>query len=106
VAFFVLYLLTTLALFFARAIRASVLHSASGGGILALLCAAAVVCVLSYMDFALLPMGSLQRYGIVFNITLTMGLNGGTAAYLLLSLMKCAVLFVWTARLIERRINL
>ncbi|MDR1205803.1 MAG: hypothetical protein LBL26_10050 [Peptococcaceae bacterium] len=100
------YLMLTLALFFARAMRASVFHSVAGGGILASLSGAAAVYVLSFMDFALLPLGSLQRHGTFFVIMLDLGFNWGVAAFLLLSLVKCAVLFVLTARLIERRINL
>jgi hypothetical protein len=100
------YLMLTLALFFARAMRASVFHSVTGGGILAVLCAAAAVYVLSLIDFALLPMGTLRRYQMFFIITLHFGLNWSMAAFLLLSLIQCAVLFAVTARLIERRINL
>jgi hypothetical protein len=100
------YLMLTLAEFFARAMRASVFHSVAGGGVLAFLSAAAALYVLSFMDFALLPLGELQRWGPFFNITLESGFNWDMAAFLLLTLVKCAVFFILTARLIERRINL
>jgi hypothetical protein len=106
VMIFLFYLILTLALFFARAMRASVFHSVAGGGILGSLSAAAAVYILSFIDFALLPLGGLYRRGLFFSITLELGFNWGMAAFLLLSLIKCAVLFVLTARLIERRINL
>jgi len=99
----VAYLLITSVVFFCRAMRKSVFFSKRAGGLLTFLTAAGVVYGISVAPLLLAPFGTVTGYGLFFTVTLG---QTGMYMYSLLLLIIAAVLFVLTARLIERKINL
>lgn len=104
--FTLFYLLISLAICFARALRASVFYKLRFKGLLSLLSALAALYVLHFADLLVAPFGYLTSYGTLFSISVGYGFNAGTIAYMLVMLLKSAALFFVTSHLIERKINL
>lgn len=105
VVFLLFYSLLILALFFAESLRAGIFYRRRLRGFLGLLAAVVALAVLSLLDFLLLPFGMVYRFGFFFNITLRMSLNPGMLLFIVLTLVKSAVLFLATSYGIERKIN-
>ncbi len=104
--FIACYLLIVLAVAFARILSASVFYTMKGRSILSLLTTLAALYVLSFLDFLAAPFGYVQSFGTMFIINVDYGLSAGAIAYLLAILAQCAVLFIVSSHLMERKINL
>ncbi len=100
------YLLVVLAVAFARILSASVFYTMKGRGILSLLTTLLALYALSFLDFLAAPFGYVQSYGTMFIINVGSGFSAGAVAYLLAILAQCAVLFIVSSHLMERKINL
>ncbi len=104
--FVIVYTLVVLAVAFARILSNSVFFTMKGRGILSLLATLAALYVLSFLDFLAAPFGYIQYFGTMFIINVDYGLSAGAVAYLLALIAQCAVLFIVSSRLMERKINL
>jgi hypothetical protein len=79
------------------------LYSIPASGLLAFLLACVCLYVISLLQLVLIPFGAVDRYGLL--IILNLGSNG-LPFYVLLTLLEAAALFVMTAKLMERKMNL
>ena len=104
--FIVMYTLVVLAVAFARILSSSVFYTMKGRGILSLLTTLLALYALSFLDFLAAPFGYVQSFGTMFIINVDSGLSAGAIAYLIAILAQCAVLFIVSSRLMERKINL
>ena len=104
--FIVMYTLVVLAVAFARILSSSVFYTMKGRGILSLLTTLLALYALSFLDFLAAPFGYVQSFGTMFIINVDYGLSLGAIVYLLALLAQCAVLFIVSSRLMERKINL
>lgn len=89
-----------------EALNASLFSSKKGGKLLAVLVAIASVYVLSQLNWVFLAFGSFEFQGIFVFVNLNLGINAGTIVYFGLLVVKSVALFIATAHLLERRINL
>jgi|GEM_PF-1009339 len=97
------YILLMIAIMFCMVMRKSIFYSSRVGGLLTFLLAVGVFYVYSISPLLLIPFGDVSFwYGF---ITVTVGYLG-MGMYALLTFIFAAVLFVLTARLFERKINI
>jgi hypothetical protein len=88
---------------FCIVVKNSLLFSIKGRALLAIICGFATYWVLSFMDFSLIPFADVFRWGLFFNLsiyTIT-----GTIVHGMLVLLKAAILFFVTSKLMDRRMN-
>ena len=106
-AVFLEYLSFLNLIFLTLAISKSVLFRFRGRGFLTFLAflLIAYAHTLSYLVLGLVAPLSYYGYGL-FTISIYAGLNVGMVSYLLLTLLTSGVMFLLTARMIERRLNL
>jgi len=96
-----LYLITLIT--FCISVRKSMLYNKPAGGFLAFLVALGVIYITNISSFLLAPFGSVSRFFTFFTIDVgTLGM----AMYALLTFIFAAVMFVLTARLMERKLNI
>jgi len=97
------YLLTMMIVLFCVTVRKSVFYQKPAGGLLTALLAVGTAYAVSLSVLLLAPFGNVTRFGAIFTITLG---SAGTVLYALLALVEAAALFILTARLMERKMNL
>lgn len=100
------YLTLMLSIFFMCAVSSGVFYRFKARTVFAVLLGIAVWYLLSFCDFALIPFGTVYRWGAFYNVMIDLSANPGMFLYLALSMLKAAVFFVPTAYLIERKINI
>jgi hypothetical protein len=100
------YLLLILSICFVWVLIKSVFFRTKLKGLLAVASFFAAHYLLSLLLLPLLAVTPYDRFGFFFYIGISAGFNAGAICYLLLLLLQTFILFVVTARLIERRINL
>ncbi|MDR2909194.1 MAG: hypothetical protein LBU86_04870 [Oscillospiraceae bacterium] len=100
------YLLLILAIFFSEALRASVFHTMRGKGWLSVAATCLLLYAMSFANLLLIPFAATQRFGLFVSIWLPVGFSAGTAVSVAITLAQAAVLFILTAKCIERKINL
>ncbi|MCL1917372.1 MAG: hypothetical protein FWG14_03495 [Peptococcaceae bacterium] len=100
------YLLLIISIFFVCALVKSVFFRARVKGLLGVASFFAVYYVLNLLDMPLIAMAPYSRFGPFFSVDIAIGFNVGMVSYLLLMLIKIVVLFLATAHLLDRRINL
>lgn len=100
------YILLFLAIFFACAVTKSLFFRTRARGLLGFLFACVVLYVLSLADLLIAPFASVVRWGSLFMINVTMGVNAGMFVAMTLLLAKIVLLFCGTAYLMERKVNL
>lgn len=99
------YLLIALLVFFFGALTKSVFYRLRFRWFFAAVATIAVFYVMSWFDLSLALVCPLERTRWFFSVWVTMGLNSGMIGYLLLGVVKCVLVFVPTAYLIERKLN-
>ena len=97
------YLLIMMVILFCVTVRKSLLYSKPAGGLLTAATALAVTYVISLTPLLLAPFGHVSRAGFYFVVTLG---NAGCVLYSLLVLIQAAVLFAFTAKFMERKLNI
>jgi len=97
------YLLIMMVILFCQTAKKSILFKIPASGLLAFLLACACFYVVSLLQLVLLPLSTVERYGLL--IILHLGKNA-LPFYALLTLLEAAALFVITSKLMERKINL
>ena len=97
------YLYIVTLILFCKAVRRSVLYNKPAGGLLAFLLAVGVVYVANIANFLLAPFGTVSRYYTFF--TIDVGYLG-MGMYAVLTFIFAAVMFVMTARIMERKLNI
>ena len=73
-------------------------------GLLAFLLACGCFYIVSLLQLVLAPFSEIQRYGLIF--ILSIGHGAAIPVYILLTLLEAAVLFVLTSKLMERKMNI
>ena len=96
-----LYLITLIV--FCKAVRKSVLYNKPAGGFLAFLVAVGILYITNIATFLIAPFGHISRFFTFFVIDVG---RLGIGMYTLLMFIIVAVMFVLTARLMERKINI
>jgi len=97
------YLYLIMLIVFCKAVRKSFLYNKPAGGLLAFLVALGVLYISNISTFLLVPFGTVNRFYTFFTIDLGFL---GMGMYALLTFIITAVMFVLTARLMERKINI
>ena len=97
------YLLVITVILFCITVKKSVLFKIPASGLLAFFLACVCFYIISLLQLALVPFGSVERYGLL--IMLNLGKNA-LPFYVLLTLLEAAAFFVLTSKLMERKINL
>jgi len=97
------YLLVVMMIVFCVSVKKSLLHGKRTGGVLTTLLAGILVYAVSLSPLLLTPLGTVNRFGLFFVITLG---RTGTIMYVLLTFVQAAILFVLSASLMERKINI
>ena len=97
------YLLTVTLILFCITAKKSILFKRPASGLLAFLLGCLCVYAISISQLILAPLGTISRYAIFIILTFT---SAVIPFYILLILADTAVLFVITAKLMERRINI
>jgi len=97
------YLLTLMIIMACVAAGKSLFYGKRGGKLLTALFAIGIIYVVSASPLLLAPLGGVSRFGPFFTITLG---QAGLVCYVVLLLVQAAALFVLTARLLERKINI
>lgn len=100
------YTMLITAIFFGCALSRSVFFRTRLKWVLAFIGVIAAFYLLSWLDLSLAMVAPVVRHGIFFEVAISSGLNAGTIGYLLLALIKTAVMFFAAAYLVDRRINL
>jgi len=98
------YLLVIMIIMFSVTAKKSILFKVTASGLLSFLLACGCLYVASLLQLVLAPFGFVQRYGIF--IVITLGSGAGLPVLLLLTLLEAAALYVLTAKLLERKVNL
>ena len=98
------YLLIVLIILFCSAAKRSIFYMMPASGILTFLLACACVYVISLLQLALTPFGTIERQGIF--IILSLGSKASLPVYVLLTLLEAAGLFVITSKFLEKRVNI
>jgi hypothetical protein len=98
------YLLVMMIIMLCVTVKKSIFFLKLVSGLLTFLLACVCVYAVSLLQLVLSPFGSVQQNRLFIIITL----NGGAAlpAYILLTLLEAVALFVFTAKLMERKINI
>ncbi|MFV0399901.1 MAG: hypothetical protein ACK5LX_04680 [Oscillospiraceae bacterium] len=99
-------LLLMLAVYFGCALAKSLFFRSRIRGFLGALSVVAVMYLSNILNLVLGLFLPTSRFGPFISLSVTVGFNAGTIAYILLLLVEIAVLFFTTSRLIERKINL
>jgi hypothetical protein len=102
----ILYAYVLMLVVFGVTLKQSVFAGLRGKSVLALLCVAAAVWVLSLADFLLVPFGALTNWGMFFYIELPGGFGAGSMVYVILLMARVSALFAASAAMIERKIEL
>ena len=97
------YLLVMMIILFSVTMRKSVFYQKPAGGLLTALLSIGVIYATSLSTLLLAPFGTVSRFGIFFTVTIGWV---GSIFYILLTLIQAAVLFILTAKLMERRMNI
>ncbi|MCL1872700.1 MAG: hypothetical protein FWF85_01110 [Clostridiales bacterium] len=97
------YLLIMMVILFGVTARKSIFYQKSGGGWLTALLILAVIYAISLIPVILAPFGTVSRFGLFWSIELN---NVGSILYYLLYLIEAAALFVFTSKLMERKMNI
>jgi hypothetical protein len=100
------YFMLLLLIVFACAFAKSVLFPLAGRGVLGAAAAIVVVYLFSWLDMILAPFAQISRFGMFFSVEFISGWNAGTIAYLILTLVKAAILLIVSSYLYERKVNL
>ncbi|MCL2478808.1 MAG: hypothetical protein FWF22_04860 [Treponema sp.] len=98
------YLLALMIIFFCVTARKSFLYQKPAGGFLAVLLGFGCLYAANILMLVLAPFSEVSRYG--FLITLSIINGAAFPVMLLLILLEAAVLFIFTSKLMERKINL
>jgi len=98
-----LYLLIIMLIIFCRALRKSIFYNKRAGGFLAFLSAVGILYIFSVSALLLAPFGTVTRFYGFF--TVTVGYLG-MGMYALLMIIFAAVMFVLTAKIMERKMNI
>jgi len=97
------YLFLMMIILFCITVKKSLLNKIPASGLLAFLLACACCYVASLLQLVLLPLSTVNRFGLL--IILRLSFNA-LPFYVLLMLLETAALFVITSKLMERKINL
>lgn len=103
---FVNYFALMMAILFGCALSKSVFFRTRARGFLGFLAVCATLYVMNLLDLALGVVAPVQRYHMLFAISIHTGFNAGMIGYLVLGIAKTAALFFATSYLIERKVNL
>jgi len=98
------YLLLLNVILFSVTAKKSFLFTMPASGLLAFLTACLCMYAASLLQLLLAPFGVLHRYGLLFIITL--GGGAGLPLYILLTLAEAVALFIFSAKLLERKVNI
>ncbi|MCL2634830.1 MAG: hypothetical protein FWD34_10000 [Oscillospiraceae bacterium] len=66
----------------------------------------ATIYLINLTDLLMAPFAHISRHNVFFTVTINPGINAGLIALMILYLIKVAALFLITAKLTERKINL
>jgi hypothetical protein len=98
------YLLLLMVILFCITMRKSVFYQKPAGGLLAVLTGFGIFYAVSLSSLLLVPFGTVTTwFGIYISITIG---KAGLIAYTLLTLIQAAALFILTAKLMERKMNI
>jgi hypothetical protein len=97
------YTLFVTVVVFCVALKNSLLYKMPAGWILAVFAGFGVFWVFSLADLVMIPFGGVQMHGMLINITVV---GAGYPIYVALTFLKAAAVFVLTAKLMERRVNI
>jgi len=97
------YLLILMVIISGVAVKKSLFYQKRGGGVLTVLMALGIICIINASPLLLAPFGEVYRWGLHFTVVLG---RLGLAMSVPLLLIQTAVLFVITSKLMERKINL
>jgi hypothetical protein len=100
---FIQYLYIFTLIIFCVILRKSVFFTSKIKTLLAVLCGIAVYWILSFLDFLLLPFAAVDGWFMFYNITVFD--EFGMLIFAGITLLKAAVLFIASSKLMERRIN-
>jgi len=93
-------------IFFMAALTKSIFFSKKARTLSGILGGLLAVYAMSWFDLILIPFASVQRHGILIQISIPSGDYLATGIFLVLTLLKTAVLFYITSYLMERKINI
>ncbi len=97
------YLLIMMIILLCVAMKKSIFYQKPAGRLMNVILTLGICYAVSLTPFLLVPIGAVSRFGLFFTITID---SRGAALYALLTLIESAVLFVLTARLMERKLNI
>jgi hypothetical protein len=98
------YMLIIMIILFCVTAKNSILYKLPVSGLLALLLAIGCIYIISLLQLILAPLGVIQTYGLF--IVLSFSSRAALPLYAMLVLLEAAALFVLTAKLLERRLNI
>lgn len=97
------YLLVMMIILFSVTARKSFLYKLPASGLLSFLLACACVYAVNLLHVVLIPFGTVTRFRMFFIISIG---SSAMPFYILLLLLEAAGLFILTAKLMERKINI
>jgi len=97
------YLLIMMLILFTVTAKKSIFYQKTGGGWLTALLILGIIYVISLLPVILAPFGTVSRIGLYWSIELN---NVGSILYYLLYLIEAIVLYLFTAKLMERKMNI
>lgn len=97
------YLLIVMIILFCVSVRKSLLYNKPAGGLLTAVLALVIVYLVSLSELLLAPFGTVTRLGVFFTVSIG---TLGTGFYVLLVLIEAAVLYIFTSKLLERKVNI
>jgi len=97
------YLLIVLIILFCVTAAKSVLYKKAASGLLAFLLGCGCVWLWNLLNLVLAPFGQVDRFGVFFTVYLG---SAGAAPLILLTALEAAGLFILTANLMERKMNI
>ena len=98
------YLFVTMVILFCIIMRKSVFYNKPAGGLLVALLPVAICVIMNFSHWLIAPFGSVTRDSGLF-FTITVG-YAGMIAYAVLLFIFAAILFIFSSKLLERRINI
>ena len=97
------YLLVLMVIIFCITINKSLFYQKRGGGMLTALVAVGLAYVINVSPIVLAPFGAVSRWGLHFTVSLG---GFGLIMYVLLLLAQSAALFIFSSKLMERKLNI
>jgi len=100
------YLLVFLTIFLMAAFTKSIFFSKRARALLGILSGIVICYVMTFFDLILVPFTTVSRYGLSLSLSISTTNYLAMGIYLVLTLIKAAILFYITSYLMERKINI